>query len=237
MNPAQSGAPIPRHPRQLTLAALAGALAFSVGGCSGNTGHIDLTEASVVERVVVHAPKGVIHIVGNDDTIGIVGTHGTSGFGARGPARVHLDADGVMHIEAPCAPVLPCALDLSLAVAPSTELVVDIGSGEVNVEGLDKADIQIDRGTITTAGSRQLVARVGQGSVMATPQSDAQVQAVVASGDVVLVVPPGGWRIDAAAARLQVSGVAMDRRATGQLSVHAPSGAVRIVGSDPLASR
>jgi len=230
------GASISRRlPRLLPI--IAAFAALSVGGCSGDSGLVDLAEGGAVERIEVHAPAGTVHIIGNDDTAGIAGTHSTHGFGARGPAKVHLDADGVMHIDVPCAPLLPCSLDLSLAVSPSTDVVVDLGSGAVTVEGLDSADIQLDRGDVVAKVSSELVVRVGQGSLQATTLAESHVQAVVASGDVELSVPPGGWRVDAAAARLQMSGVAMDRRAAGQLSVHAPSGAVRIVGSDSLASR
>ena len=190
-----------------------------------------------MHRIVVRAPAGLIKVFGSDEAVGIVGTHATRGLGARGPAKVHLDMDGVMHIDVPCVQMLPCSVDLSLVVAASTEVVLDVGSGAVQVEGLDRADIQLDRGTVAAGVVSDLVVRIGQGSLEASTLADSHVQAVVAHGDVDLSVPPGPWQVDAAAARLQLSGVSADQRATGQLFVHAPSGAVRIVGSDALASR
>lgn len=231
------GALIPRQRHHVPVTVFAAACALSVGGCSGDGGLVDLSEASEVRRIVVTAPAGLLQIFGSDDAVGIVGTHATRGLGARGPAKVHLDADGVMHIDVPCAQLLPCSLDLSLVVASTTEVVLDVGSGDVQVEGLERADIQLDRGKVRATVLSDLVVRIGQGSLEATTLANSHVQAVVASGDVDLSVPPGSWRVDAAAARLHLSGVAADQRAAGQLFVHAPSGSVRIVGSDALASR
>ena len=216
---------------------MAAACALSIGGCAGGGGLVDLSESSEVHRIVVSAPAGLVKVFGSDDAVGIVGTHATRGLGARGPAKVHLDMDGVVHIDVPCVQMLPCSVDLSLVVSTHTEVVLDVGSGAVQVEGLDRADIHLDRGTVEAAVVSDLVVRIGQGSLEASTLADSHVQAVVAHGDVALSVPPGPWQVDAAAARLQLSGVSADQRATGQLFVHAPSGSVRIVGSDALASR
>lgn len=215
--------------------AIAGLLA-AVSACHGGRGVVELEQAVDVTALHIRAPGGTVRVAAGADPAAVQGAHAVSGLGASGRARVSLDEAGVLTIEAPCVPVLPCRLELDVAVPETLPVTVDLGAGTVVVDGVSEADVRLNRGDVTLVDGDTATVRIGQGSLDASLHAAGSLRAVVAAGDVEVAVPPCGWQITAAAAQLQLSGVSIDRAAPGRLDVHAPSGVVLLRGQEDLAT-
>ncbi len=220
------------------LAAIASA-AFLLGatGCRGGSGELAMDDALDITAVEVSAPGGQVNLQGAEPGTGVVGQHALEGAGAQGRATVSLDDEGVLRIGTQCLPVAPCRLDLTLAVPPSLPVRVDLGAGDVAIEGIAEADVQVDRGSVRLDDAHSAFVRIGEGDLHAALTEDATLRAVLADGDAEVTVPKGGWQVTAESAQLKLSGVSLDRRATGVLDIHAPGGNVLLVGVEDLAAR
>jgi len=217
------------------------ALVCAGAACQGGTGEVVMDDALDITAIRIQAPGGTIQVhaldtAANEDG-GVHGTHTLGGIGARGRAEVSIDHQGVLSIVAPCVPVVPCRLDLTLTVPPTLPVTVDLGSGTVRLDGVAETDVRIDRGDVQIHDGYTSVVRIGQGNLTAALHADASLRAVVARGDVDVSVPPGGWQITTAAAQLRLAGVSLDRQAHGVLDVHAPGGSVLLAGNDDLVRR
>lgn len=225
------------HSRLLVLSALM----CVATACRGGEGEVHLEEALDIRAVRIEGPAATVRIVGNHGSDrsegGVRGIHRLRGAGAQGRAGVSINADGVMVLSARCAPLLPCQLDVELALPQGMPVSVDVTSGTVRLEGMAEADVQIDRGDVQVLGGYNARVRIGSGDLHTRLRAGAMLRAVVASGDVEAEVPPGGWQVRATAAELTLAGVSLDHQARGVLDVHAPSGNVRLTGMKELASR
>ncbi len=214
-----------------------GSLAFAFMGCRGGSGTIAMDDALDITAVEISAPRGQVVVDGIEPGSGVTGQHTLKGAGAQGRASVSLSEAGVLRIETMCMPVAPCRLDLALAVPETMPVTVDLGAGDVSTNGVAEVDIQVDRGDVSVLDGYTVTVRVGEGNLQARLLGQATLRAVLASGDVEVAVPPGGWQVTAAAADLKLSGVSLDRLAAGQLDIHAPGGNVLLLGQEELAAR
>jgi hypothetical protein len=212
-------------------------LAVAFVGCRGGSGEIAMDDALDITAVEISAPRGQIVIDGAEPGSGVTGQHTLKGAGAQGRASVTLSNEGVLRIDTQCMPVGPCRLDLALSVPETMPIMVDLGSGDVVTTNVAEVDIQVDRGNVSILDGYSATVRVGAGDLQARLLGQASLRAVLASGDVEVAVPPGGWQVTAAAADLTLSGVSLDRLAAGHLDIHAPGGNVLLLGLEELAAR
>lgn len=145
----------------------------------------------------------------------------------------HRVDSGVLHLEARCAALAPCAVDTVLELPPGLPVRVELGTGTVHTVGISAADILVDRGEVTSDHTERLIARVGQGSVRGDVPAGGQARVTVADGDIELALDDDSWNLGVTADTLSLDGVASDESAAGSLELTAPGGAVRLWRSSP----
>ena len=149
----------------------------------------------------------------------------------------HDVVDGVLVLTARCTSIIPCAVDTRVDVPEGLPVTVNLGEGEVWATGVADLRLSLGEGSADLDIQGRLTAQVGTGDVRGRLGAGAQARVTVARGDIDLQVPSGPWRVDATAARLNISGVQPDDSAAGSLALIAPSGEVRVRGERPIATR
>lgn len=210
---------------------------FAASGCQTQAGSVDIGDASAVHLVRVSGTSGRVSLTGNPDVNEIRGTLTSGGIGAQQAPVTVLHPDGILDITYPCIRLLPCTTDAVLTVPAHLQVDVALGSGSIEVVGVQAANLHLDAGEVQATVDHTLHVAIGTGILRGRVQAGGQVHATVASGDVELAVPQGGWQIETVAHRLRMVGVALDPHAPGRLSVHAAAGTVDIAGLDEVASR
>lgn len=140
----------------------------------------------------------------------------------------HSVSEGVLHLDARCSSLAPCAVDTSIELPQGLPVVVDLGTGRVEVTDLSDVDILLDRGEVEARGTRRLVARVGQGTVSAALDAGAEARISVADGDIALDLDEDAWQLAVTADALELDGIRSSDGATGSLELVAPGGTVRL---------
>lgn len=140
----------------------------------------------------------------------------------------HRVVDGVLHLDARCSGLAPCAVDTTIELPPGLPVVVDLGTGRVEASDLSEVDILLDRGEVEARATRRLVARVGQGTVTATLDAGAEARVSVADGDIALDLDDDAWQLAVTAHSLELDGVRSSEEAAGSLELVAPGGTVRL---------
>lgn len=162
--------------------------------------------------------------------------------GAPGAVRVETRVeDGVLVLVGRCAGLAPCTVDVDLAVPAGVPVEVDVGSGDVQVDGLaSPLTVRVGDGEVGGDGLRAERVRVtsGWGDVaLLFAEAPAEVSVAVATGDVRLGLPGGGYALDLGA----YDGVAVhgvyDDPAGARVHARTREGAIRVTGPGSLAGR
>jgi hypothetical protein len=152
-------------------------------------------------------------------------------------AREHRTyADAVLGITSGCPRILigSCSASYELAVPETVVVTVETAHGNVRLEGF-RGDATVQTGS----GSVEAEAYCGFDLSASSRSGDLHVAAACApehlllrtgSGDVVALVPPGRYRINASGARQRVTGVVPDRSAPFTIDAGSKSGSVTVQG-------
>jgi DUF4097 and DUF4098 domain-containing protein YvlB len=210
-------------------------------GLSQALKHEKTTTATIdrhIERVVVHANAGQVHLMGTEANR--VSVREDLRWLWRRPA-VRIRTQGTtLEVSGSCpntSALNRCKADLHLAIPFDADVTVVNDTGDVDVERLaGHLDLNTDTGDVTgtdlnPAGVR---ARTGEGNVdLGFTTQPVSVDASSDAGDVRVAVPPGGeYRVDATtkAGDVAVKGVLRNDRAVRSISASAATGNVTVSG-------
>jgi hypothetical protein len=177
------------------------------------------------DATIVGSPSGAVEVRRTD----------RYAFGHRAVER-RTFTDGGLAVSSACPRILvgSCSASYEVAVPETATVEIRTTSGNVRLEGF--------RGTAnvrTGSGDLDAEAYCGFGISAASGSGDLHVAAACApqylqlhtgSGDVVALVPPGRYRIQAGGAHRRIAGVTRDENAPFSLDLHSGSGTVTIGG-------
>ncbi len=147
-------------------------LAGCVLAISGTT-----TIDAPVERVVIDASKGDVHVEGRLGDVTLQVDFGGLGSGEVG----HRVRDGVLFVDYHCGGAELCGGDIELTVPPRTPVEIALGAGDVHVEDL----------------RAEVVALVGAGAIeLEFPAAPDLVQVVAAAGSIEIGLPAGAYALE-----------------------------------------
>jgi len=153
------------------------------------------------------------------------------------PAREHRSfRDGTLTVSSSCPRILVGSCSASYEVAAPETATVDVRttSGTVRLDGFrGSANVRTGSGSVVAAAycGFGLSAVSGSGDLhVAAACAPQHLQLQTGSGDVVALVPPGRYRIDASGGHRRVTGVTSDPNAPFTLDAHSGSGGVTIGG-------
>jgi DUF4097 and DUF4098 domain-containing protein YvlB len=228
---------------KLVLVVLAVLLAVCAAalGMSQALKHERTTTATIdrhVERVIVHANAGEVHLVGTDSNR--VSVREDLRWLWRRPA-VHIRAQrATLEVSGSCpdtSALNRCKADLHLAVPFDADVTVVNDAGDVDVERLaGHLELNTDTGDVTGRDLNPVavLAKTKEGDVdLAFTTQPVSVDAASDAGDVRVSVPPGGeYRVDAAtkAGDVNVQGVLRNDHALRSISATADAGDVTVSG-------
>ncbi len=213
---------------------------FSVG-VSEAFKHQRTTNATInrhIERVVVRAGTGKVHLEGTDAQRVMV--HEQLQWLWRKPI-VHTSVHGAtLTVSGSCpdtGPVNRCKADLDLAIPFDADVVVQGDSGDISAERLaGHIKLTTDSGDVSARDLNPIsvAATTNAGDVkLDFTTQPVSVSANSKSGDVLVVVPAGGeYRVDATtdAGDVTVEGVLRNDRALRSISATADAGDVTVQG-------
>jgi|GEM_PF-5434470 len=199
--------------------------------CAGPTG--DVRGGASVGRLDVSVASGAVRLVAGE------------ALGLRYAVRAPLGGGAVALIEEPdgtrvvasCADLRPCTVDLVLTVPAGLPVGVEQGAGSLEIDGLDRVQAHLGRGTVRALVGEALDLSVGVGSVEVKALGRGPVRVAVGQGDVALQVPAGAYALDLVGASVVVTGIEARPGALRQIQVVAPGGAVLLSAAGPVAAR
>lgn len=168
-------------------------------GCDSATVVETVRIGGAIEQLAIDVEAGEVEVSRADvDVITVTRT-------LTGPAGSVLVAqsvsDGVARITGGCRAFTACTVDVSVVVP--ADLIVDIHTGEGDVDVSDVADVLVDigRGDLHVWGDvNRLRARIGWGDAAVTVASAPEDVAIeLAGGDAVLRLPTGTYDMDVVA--------------------------------------
>jgi hypothetical protein len=191
-----------------------------------------------VDRVVVHADAGDVHLVaGRADRVRIT-EHGTWLWDE---PKVHTAVhDGILEVRGDCpSSRLPdrCSVDFTLAVPFDVDASIAGDAGDIQIDGLaGHIDLRANAGNVTGRDLHPVAvqARTDAGDVdlqFATPP--VSVAGFSHAGDISIAVPGGEYRVDTTtrAGNIDVHGVLRNDRALRSISAHTDAGDVTVHGA------
>jgi hypothetical protein len=233
----------PRRPRGWNAAVAASAAIFvAVGlavGISWLVSHHRRTAKfylpGPVRQVTLQLSSGDAVVVPSGSTAVEVRRSDNYAFGHR--AREHRSyRDGTLTITSGCPRIVVGSCSASYEVAAPETATVDVQttSGKVRLDGFrGSANVRTGSGNVTAAAycGFGLSAVSGSGNLhVAAACAPQHLQLHTGSGDVVALVPPGRYRIQASGGHRRVTGVTSDPSAPFTLDAHSGSGGVTIGG-------
>ncbi|MFT5686681.1 MAG: hypothetical protein ACI8RZ_007637, partial [Myxococcota bacterium] len=158
-----------------------------------------------ITRIVVKVDAGNIELI-EGDTLRVERTIRGAEGALELSHRIEYtgEAAETLTLIAQCAALLPCSVDTRITVPAGTPVDVELARGAVWATGIDGLSLELDRGDADLDIRGPLVARIGNGSLIATLPADASARIAVGHGDIALQIPAGAWRVDATAAHLVV---------------------------------
>ena len=215
------------------------------------------TVRGTVRQIVIKSERGGVDLVPARRRIEV---RETRHWVVSEPELKRTRKNGVLTLESTCsaeAAVVKCYLDLRVAVPAGVHVMVETGSGDIDVRGVnirrvhglsDSGDIEMDLAGLqervvagSVSGDIDIVARSAQTVDAQTDAGDVTVDVgsaprpsrVVAgsnSGDVEVAVPRGSYRIRARSdsGDADVSGLRRNRRALRSVHARSDSGDVAV---------
>ncbi|WP_205697245.1 DUF4097 family beta strand repeat-containing protein [Conexibacter sp. SYSU D00693] len=196
------------------------------------------TVRGALQGVVVDVSDGDVAVLGGGAAPSLaVRRTERSAFGREPEVRRTLRG-GVLHLSARCPEgvLLRCATDWQLVVPDNVPVTVRTLAGDIDLAGYQgSAALRTDTGAIRVARfcGFTLEARTESGDIDArTPCPPERLQLRSRSGDVLAIVPPGRYRVDADSdgGSRRVQGLELAEDAPFQLQVLSGSGDVRVAG-------
>lgn len=239
----RAAARAPRRPRGWNAAVAASAAIFvAVGlavGISWLVSHHNETSKfylpGPVRQITLQLSSGDVVVVPSGSTAVEVRRSDNYAFGHR--AREHRSyRDGSLTITSGCPRIVVGSCSASYEVAAPETATVDVQttSGKVRLDGFrGSANVRTGSGSVVAAAycGFGLSAVSGSGDLhVAAACAPQHLQLHTGSGDVVALVPPGRYRIQASGGHRRVSGVTSDPSAPFTLDAHSGSGGVTIGG-------
>jgi hypothetical protein len=196
------------------------------------------TVARHIERVVVHADAGDVHLMGTDAPR--VTVREQMQWLLRRPRVRMALRRGTLTVSGSCpdsGPVNRCRADLLLAIPFDADVVVRSNAGDVSADRLaGHLELSTDTGDVTGNDLNPAVARAttNAGNVdLGFTTEPVSVSASSDAGDVLVTVPAGGeYRVDATtdAGDVTVEGVVRNDRSRRSISAGANAGDVTVRG-------
>jgi hypothetical protein len=196
------------------------------------------TVARHIERVVVHADAGDVHLMGTDAPR--VTVREQMQWLLRRPRVRMALRRGTLTVSGSCpdsGPVNRCRADLLLAIPFDADVVVRSNAGDVSGDRLaGHLELSTDTGDVTGNDLNPAVARAttNAGNVdLGFTTEPVSVSASSDAGDVLVTVPAGGeYRVDATtnAGDVTVEGVVRNDRSRRSISAGANAGDVTVRG-------
>jgi hypothetical protein len=201
-------------------------VAFQATGC----GEIRYRDAIVagpeVRRIIVRGDVGVIEIV--------PGTQARVDLAVRAPEGAaliqHHEVDRVLEVRSSCRTPILCAVDAEVHVPEGVPVQVEIDRGEIWATGVNGLDLSVGDGEVDVDTLGPATIQIGHGAARVFSRGTGTIRVAVGSGDIDVHVRPGDWNVDVTAANQSVSGVTVNPAARGSLELVAPAGTVRVVG-------
>jgi len=191
-----------------------------------------------IERVVVHADAGDVHLMGTDAPR--VTVREQMQWLLRRPRVRMALRRGTLTVSGSCpdsGPVNRCRADLLLAIPFDADVVVRSNAGDVSADRLaGHLELSTDTGDVTGNDLNPAVARAttNAGNVdLGFTTEPVSVSASSDAGDVLVTVPAGGeYRVDATtdAGDVTVEGVVRNDRSRRSISAGANAGDVTVRG-------
>ena len=212
-------------------------------GVSEALTHDRTTNATIsrhIERVVVHADTGNVHLEGSEGSRVMVRER--LRWMWRRPQVVTSVSGSTLMVSGSCpdsGPLNRCKADIDLAIPFDADVVVQGDSGDITADRLaGHIELRTNSGSLNGRDlnpiSVSAVTTAGDVNLDFTTQP-VSVQANSDSGDVDVIVPAGGeYRVDAttSAGDVDVRGVLRNDRALRSISATADAGNVTVRGAD-----
>jgi hypothetical protein len=222
----------------VTVLAAAGVLLGALWFSSMKTTTVSTHVPGSVLGIELHVQSGDVTIVGGSRSGVAISHSDRSAFGHGARERRSL-RDGIAQISSTCPQLVlgSCASDYRIDVPDNVPLSIRVENGTVHLAGYHgSADIATNSGAITVEGYCGFVLGAASAS------GDVSVQAACSperltlrsdSGDLSVVVPPGGYRIQAGSTSgwVKVRGVTNDNGAPWAIEALSNSGNVKVANS------
>lgn len=157
-------------------------------------------------------------------------------FGGLGQDVGHRVEDGVLFLDYDCGGPELCGGDISVEAPPRTLLELDLGAGDVTLEGMS-GDLRaaVGAGAISASDLHAPTAHfaTGAGEIAASfGSTPSRIDAVVATGSIDLEVPSGSYALflDAKAGSIDVDGIVEDPEAPNVIQAETAAGSISIDG-------
>jgi hypothetical protein len=194
--------------------------------------------AQHVDRVLVHADAGDVHLVaGRADRVRIT-EHSTWLWDE---PKVHASIhDGILEVQGDCpSSRLPdrCSVDFTLAVPFDVDASIDGAAGDIRIDGLaGHIDLRTNAGDVSGRNLHPVAvqARTDAGNVdLQFGTRPVSVAGFSHAGDISIAVPGGEYRVDTTtrAGNIDVHGVLRNDRALRSISAHTDAGDVAVHGA------
>jgi hypothetical protein len=204
----------------------------ALAGCDLQTERWDysVTRPVEIKKVVATVDVGDVTIRTDSDTVHV---EAEARWIGEQPEVTFRPIGDTLYVTASCDDRDPqCRVDLALVIPPDAALEAHGGETNIDAEGLGGAlDLTIDEGWIRGDDllSSVVTASVADGSTSLTFRDGADDVAVESgAGDVLLVVPPTSYSLDAVADGTLDIGVGTSNAAKRQITVHVDHGDVVI---------
>jgi hypothetical protein len=191
-----------------------------------------------VDRVLVHADSGDVHLVaGRADRVRI--TEHRTWLWDEPTVRTAIH-DGILEVRGDCpSSRLPdrCSVDFTLAVPFDVDASIDGDAGDIRIEGLaGHIDLRTSAGNVSGRDLHPVAvqARTDAGGVdLHFGTRPVSVAAFSHAGDISIAVPGGEYRVDTTtrAGNIDVQGVLRNDRALRSISAQTDAGDVAVHGA------
>jgi hypothetical protein len=212
------------------------ALALGLGWLASKRSQVSTRSyPAPVKRVSLRLYSGNAVIVGSSG--GAVEIRRTDRYAFGHPARERRsDRDGVVSVISRCPHIVvgSCSASYEVAVPETATVDVSTTGGNVRLDSFrGSASVRTGSGSVDASAfcGFDLSAASGSGDLrIAAACAPQHLQLHSGSGDVLALVPPGRYRVQAGGARRRVTGITLDASAPYSLDLHSGSGGVSIEG-------
>jgi hypothetical protein len=214
-----------RH--RLMMLAVAG---LSIVGCE-STRYVEVFYPEVdVDRVVVRSTSGSVDLIsGNRLRVERAVRAPEGALTLSHQVRVDENGSEVLHIEAICKPLIPCSVDISLAVPDGVSVDVYLEQGEVWATGISSLNAEINRGSLDADINGPVTAQVGYGDADVDLPAGTDATIAVGRGNIILHIPEGPWDLTLSADQVVIDEkIIRSDTAPGRVELLAPAGLITV---------